>query len=821
MNKIKGKSQATHIGVALCAICVAVVSCGLRADDYYNSKTFSASETTSAKVYIGHANATDGGSASDALVTVQNGATWTAEGNVYLGNSTGTSRLVIDEGGTLYGSDSTFLYVGETGGGLACVTNYGTLNVRYLYFGEQNGGASTSRLDNFGSAVARYGFSMGERPATTSEAVFHNHVGASLSIERGSQYDFYVGGRSPARLVNEGTITCKSGTHVRIGGALTSTGTGVLVMTNSGSLLSGSTVLLGRVNNGRGRIEMYNQSSFDGASRNATVNMGGESGNSGIAEIMLADRSSFSCKTLNIGSGKSSTASITMKDDSTLSFQGDLEVAKSQNSTGSFILEDHSMAAFPTNVHLGVGISSVGTFGLAGATALTFAKDIRFGCAAGATGILDLDGTAKMTFPDDFAVENHEAGASACVRMGGDSSLVVDGRLLVGKSSGHGGEVLLESNATVCVNGSLYVGSCHDNSQSSVTGRMVVADGALLVCTNIFIGHSNAVSGRRKPGLSGYLEVGDSAMVSNAVLNLGAADSEKSSHGKLAMRGGKVLFNAALASGMKPLLVGTGGTDASGEIRGWGTLGYLDVQTTFVDATSTSDSGNANLYGQIVADGEGVSRTLDCGRIGVMSWNGGTPNTCGTNGWFAVNKGLLKMPRSLSRKTSNYDSVGDFPVDRCRFVNTFKYTFDSAAKAETGTYVWSELYATDRDDIPSGLPSGCGIHPAAVWRIGYFDSSAGPAVDEPTKDQAQMFANVKLRFHYTPELAKIDDVNRVQVYRHDGTAGGSWQIVGSAVPSESSPYVETATLAPGGGTWNIGWLAIVGREPVGAQFIIR
>ena len=814
-------SPIRHMDMYLCALGVMLVACGLRADDYFNSKTFSASETTGGKVYIGHANATDDGSASDARVTVQNGAMWTAEGNVYLGNSAGTSRLLIDEGGTLYGNDSATLFVGETGGGFACVTNRGTLSVRYLHFGDQNGGASTSRLDNFASVVARYGFSMGERSATTSEAVFHNHAGASLSIERGSQYDFYLGGRSPAKLVNEGTITCKNSTHVRIGGALTSTGTGVLVMTNSGTFLSGSTVLLGRVNNGRGRIEMYDQSSFDGASRNATVNMGGESGNSGRAEIMLADRSSFSCKTLNIGSGKSSTASITLKDDSTLDFQGNLEVAKSQNSTGSFLLENHSMSAFPTNVHLGMGISSVGTFGLAGTTALTFAKDIRFGCAAGATGILALDGTAKMMFPDDFVVENHESGASARVQMDGAASLVVNGRLLVGKSSGHGGEVSLASNASVDVKGSLYIGSCHDNSQSSVTGRMVVADRALLVCTNIFIGHSDAVSGKRKPGLSGCLEVGDSAVVSNAVLNLGAADSEKSSHGKLAMRGGTVLFNAALASGMKPLVIGTGGTDASGEIRGWGTLEYLDVQTTFVDATSTSNSGNANLYGQIVADGEGVARTLDCGRIGVMSWNGGTPNECGTNGWFAVNKGLLKMPRSLSRKTSNYDSVGDYAVDRCRFVNTFKYTFDATAKAATGTYVWSELYATDRDDIPSGLPSGGGIHPTAVWRIGYFDSSAGPAVDEPTKEQAQMFASVKLRFHYTPELARIDDVCRVLVYRHDGTANGRWQIVGAAAPSESSPYVETAALAPGDGTWNIGWLAIVGREPVGTKVIIR
>ena len=49
----------------------------LYAYTYFNSKTFSQSEKIDDIVYIGHANATDGGDPANALVTVQSGAAWT------------------------------------------------------------------------------------------------------------------------------------------------------------------------------------------------------------------------------------------------------------------------------------------------------------------------------------------------------------------------------------------------------------------------------------------------------------------------------------------------------------------------------------------------------------------------------------------------------------------------------------------------------------------------------------------------------------------------------------------------------------------------
>ena len=114
-----------------------MLSASIFADVYYNNKTFDVSETTEGKVYIGHANAADGGMASDALVTVKNGATWTAEDDIFLGNASGTSRLFVENAGMLYVNDSKYLYVGVVGDVNAVVTNKGEVNAANVYLGYQ------------------------------------------------------------------------------------------------------------------------------------------------------------------------------------------------------------------------------------------------------------------------------------------------------------------------------------------------------------------------------------------------------------------------------------------------------------------------------------------------------------------------------------------------------------------------------------------------------------------------------------------------------------------------------------------------------------
>ena len=149
-----------------------------------------------------------------------------------------------------------------------------------------------------------------------------------------------------------------------------------------------------------------------------------------------------------------------------------------------------------------------------------------------------------------------------------------------------------------------------------------------------------------------------------------------------------------------------------------------------------------------------------------------------------------------------------------RLANIFNYEFTGA---ELNHFVFSELYAIDRDDIPAGLNNIGADKVIAVWRIGYF--SDGPEVDEPTHPSS--FTSAKLKFKYSPE--GLDGLDGVYVYRHDGTANGKWVRNGKkAEPSTTMPIVSSGSFAPSSANWNLGWFAIVGRtKPFGTTVILR
>ena len=144
---------------------------------------------------------------------------------------------------------------------------------------------------------------------------------------------------------------------------------------------------------------------------------------------------------------------------------------------------------------------------------------------------------------------------------------------------------------------------------------------------------------------------------------------------------------------------------------------------------------------------------------------------------------------------------------------------------QIGTYVFSELYATDRDDIPQGLPSGDGRVVSSVWRIGYFNTTATPDVEEADLDGShkQKYQGLELKFHYDPELAEVEGAYRIRVYRCTDSINGGWYRIGAAVPNASSPFVETREFGPSSSSelWNVGWFAIVAEPKKCTSIIIR
>ncbi|MBP3404521.1 MAG: hypothetical protein J6N18_00310, partial [Kiritimatiellae bacterium] len=189
-----------------------MLSASVFADVYYNNKTFNSSETTSEKVYIGHADGE--GDSANALVTIKNGATWTAGNYVSVGCVDGESSfLKIEKGGTF--TSTSVLVIGGTSGATGIVTNEGTANVAQIYMAphgrydlDKKAGwqYKSARFDNFGvlniSAMLLVGQCV---PSTTDveaeSSVFYNHSGATLNLKRGSGEALGIGRRSPGRVL--------------------------------------------------------------------------------------------------------------------------------------------------------------------------------------------------------------------------------------------------------------------------------------------------------------------------------------------------------------------------------------------------------------------------------------------------------------------------------------------------------------------------------------------------------------------------------------------------------------------------------------------
>ena len=390
--------------------------------------------------------------------------------------------------------------------------------------------------------------------------------------------------------------------------------------------------------------------------------------------------------------------------------------------------------------------------------------------------------------------------------------------MIAGYSSGGTGVLHVADNAILHAP-LLKIGQ---TSKAGTVGFATLSGNATLFSTNIVI-PAWGDSGR------GMLEVADNAVITNLqYLKVGL--SGNASPQEVKMRGGSIYFDIDTASSnyvnsgyYDPLVLNENRTVVRGFIRGWGKIAFSDPRTYVTEAFNTkgvaTPSGIVH-YGQIIADGEGVMRDLDCSRFGALHYATTDANPSGTNGWFAVNKGRLKLPRSLPNR-SGYKCVGDCfdaNVDlggtSRRLANIFNYEFTGA---ELDNFVFSELYAIDRDDIPAGLNNIGADKVIAVWRVGYF--SDGPEIDEPTHPVS--FTSAKLKFKYSPE--GLGGLDGVYVYRHDGTANGTWVRNGKkAQPSTTMPIVSTGSFTPSSENWNLGWFAIVGRtRPFGMTVIFR
>ena len=796
---------------------------------------------------------------TDDNVTISQTALKTSPLTVQSGDNAVASNMCVDVG-TLYVEQGATLTTkkGNAGGmslaktanASGVVTNYGTITTYNCDLGTYSASKGTlAQFDNFGTLTIENAFRL---QVKGTPSLFYNHAGATVNKTGGTRYTFYLGvdGNSAdklCRIINEGDFFDNT-EEIWMGLSSKTYSQNEIIVRGNGRFFAAKNVALGL---GTGSIGIITLSDNGYLSGNAAWHVGGSSLDTRYTgaegRIILNDSSTFAAsnavyvgrrekcigtiilndsskmivptKAIYVGNGVSSIGSIEMNGDSSLELgSGLMYLGSASSSTGTVTMGSSSSLKLGSALRIGHVSNSVGIMTLTNSATAVIKDNVQIGYGANSSGTLTLTNSATMDM-GDYVYLGVDAGARGTVHLAGDSRLyVTNSSTVVGYNGGATGVLTVAENAQLHAN-DLYIGQ---TDKPGTTGFVKLSDSATLFSTNICVPRWGA------QGI-GTLEVGGNSVVTNVhVLRVSYNATQTAGvgvSGTVAMRGGSMFFNIDptnpeyIKTGRyNPIALNGSISSVRGRIRGWGKIAFSDPRTYVTEANIPCGIAH---YGQVIADGEGEMRDLDFGRFGAFNYANTDANPSGTNGWFAVNKGRLKLPRSLPNR-SGYKCVGDcfnanvdLGTGNRRLANTFNYEFTGA---ELDNFVFSELYATDRDDIPAGLDGLGADKVIAVWRIGYF--SDGPEIDEPVNPVT--FTSAKLKFKYSP--LGLDGLNYVHVYRHDGTANGKWERCGKlTVPSTSMPVVSSWTFAPSSENWNLGWFAIVGRveKPSGMVFTIR
>ena len=722
----------------------------------------------------------------------------------------GASPLIVD-GSTPRTANELHLQPASGATTLLEVASGASLTASKLCLGNSGSGVSfngaLARVDNYG-AVNVAGFFMGRGNSTwatsATPTVFHNHAGATFSHTGTGNWNFYFNQNGGSSLfINEGAMSNTSGSPLWMGmgqgnselriqgnGVFTANGeirlghgypsTSYVKLTDSGSITGTGAINVGHGNNQKatGYLILSNDASIVKSS--GRINLGTYVAGS-VGHLRMNDSATITLNDyLSVGDGTSTRGTVEMAGSST--YHGiNVVLANANNSTGIVSMAGNSHFGLSNNLYFGgsysAGDNSLATMSLADSAEAGIANQILVGMRTGSRGTLSLAGSARLS---------------------------VTNNLFIGYNAGSSGSVSVAGNATLAAP-NIRVG------QSTSSGLLTLADTATLFATNIDIVSWGAATGTLVAG-------GNSVITNLLTMNIGHS-SQAGHDATLSMRGGAIFFDidpenpSYVKNGyLNTISLNPWRTAVLGRIRGWGKVAFSDPVTYVANAAKPS---GLTHYGQVIADGEGQARDLDFSRFGAINFSSTDANPSGTNGWFAVNKGCLRLPRSWPRKTNaafcvgdcytlDYSQVANNAVASNRLANTFSATFTGAG---TGNYIFADLYATDRDDIPAGLDAIRPDRVISVWRIGLFDD--GPEADEP--ETPSSFTSADLRFRIPGDA--VADAKKLYVARHDGTANGKWMTIGRLVnPNPKWPVVPAHVDAPSSADWNLGWFAVIDRS---------
>jgi len=333
------------------------------------------------------------------------------------------------------------------------------------------------------------------------------------------------------------------------------------------------------------------------------------------------------------------------------------------------------------------------------------------------------------------------------------------------------------------VSGSLNVSRCWIGRNG--VGRMEILGGGMSGTT--YLGD--------QPGGQGSA-VFSGVVVSNAT-TVGCAEN---SSGWLQLRGATNLTDSVTIRSK---------ATAYGQLRGWGSIYRYSSNST------CGEMNNFFMNGQTFADGEGVDgRLLDLRLI--RTGDGGKysnvkvtiPNGVdGTNGWYAVNKGVLAYPMIYVRGAQWTGTFGANTNEYCDAVNTVRIDYNQSANK--GPWIESQLYANDSSFVPAGLPG----KPLGVW---------GFRSNVKYDNRASQLANLQdfsLRFRY--DHRKLKAGAHLSLMRYD-QAACRWRRIARTAHDPASPFISATALAADGADYdrNLGIFAVA-KDDVGLAVIVR
>ena len=251
--------------------------------------------------------------------------------------------------------------------------------------------------------------------------------------------------------------------------------------------------------------------------------------------------------------------------------------------------------------------------------------------------------------------------------------------------------------------------------------------------------------------------------------------------GRLVLVGGELRLSATGTAQSPTFHLGRY-AEGYGEIEGWGAV-----------SVASASQHLAFGHGRVVADGEGMARTLDLSSLsGCVDLHGDR-----SNGWFARNGGAVLLPKvvvaldAAGRGAGTFGGVasgGNVPV----LVNAVHCALEGPPHATVRLV--GGVYAPDRPDVNPGLLPTNHRGVLGCWRLGAEEPSGAPAA----------FTRASLLFRY--DAARLPADSDLALYRLED---GRWKGVAAAAPNAAGTFAVPGLPPSTGDDANVGTFALV------------